>query len=95
MVCSCVLISDFVQYIAIGQWESACRSVSDFRALKYLKWSMKHAFFADMGGFVLETRDGVSWSLDANQLRYLIVEGWIKDPMIAGQIILDKDFIND
>ena len=56
---------------------------------------MKHAFFADMGGFILETRDGVSWPLDAKELWYLIEEDWIKEPMISSQILLDKSIIDD
>jgi len=91
----CILIPDFLQYLAIGQWESACQSVDEFSNSGFARWSMKHAFFADMGGFILTTNDGLSWPLDAKQLHYLIIEGWIKEPMISSQIMLDKNVIDD
>jgi hypothetical protein len=91
---ACVMVPDFIQYNSLGQWESARRSVKDF-SKKYPQWSMKHAFFADMGGFVLKTRDGLSWPLDARELWYLIEENWIKEPMISNQILLERKFIND
>ncbi|XMA09760.1 hypothetical protein WAI453_002551 [Rhynchosporium graminicola] len=47
---------EFVLSFAIGQWASANRSVKDFDDPR---WTMRHAFFADMGGFVLQPRESV------------------------------------
>ncbi|PQE23431.1 Major facilitator superfamily domain general substrate transporter protein [Rutstroemia sp. NJR-2017a BBW] len=48
-----------------------------------------------MGGFVIRIRDGVTWPLDANEILYLIDEGWIKEPVISTQLVLDKGDIDD
>ena len=40
-------------------------------------WTMKEAFFADMGGFVLLTRDHRPFPLDAQQLYYLFSKGYL------------------
>ena len=42
---------------------------------------MKHAFYADMGGFHLETPDAGTFPVDANQLHYLISKGYVDYPI--------------
>ena len=91
----CLLIPDLVSYLALGQYESARKSVKAFRRSGYDEWSMKHAFFADMGGFWLTTADDVSWPLDATQLHYLIAEGWLNRQTVVKQVMLGKDVIED
>ena len=56
---------------------------------------MKHAFFADMGGFILETGDEVSIPLTAKQLHYLVVEGYISEARVTTEVISDKNVIED
>ena len=49
-------------------------------------------------GFVLRTRDRATWPFDANQLYYLIEQGWIKDPILSSdsyQITLKESEIDD
>lgn len=48
-----------------------------------------------MGVFVVRTSDGVTWPLDANQLYYLIDQGWIKESVVSAQIILKRGDIDD
>lgn len=60
----CFIGPEFIIQIAMAQWESARRSVGDFHAAGFTQWSMRHAFFADMGGFVLQTRDWVPFPID-------------------------------
>ena len=91
----CCLGPEFLLFLAIGQWQSAKRSFEDFRHLGYSQWTMKHAFLADMGGFVLETEDKVSMPLTVKQLHYLIVEGYICDDRVTTEVILDKTIIDD
>jgi hypothetical protein len=91
----CILGPDFLLVLVIGQWESARKSCRKFKQGGISGWSMKHAFYADMGGFLVRTRDGLAWPLDANELFYLIDEEWIKEPMISSQIIIDKSDIDD
>ena len=77
---------EFTFQTAIGQWCSACRSVTQFRRSGYAGWSMRHAFLADMGGFVLQprisklgtaTEDWTPFPLDAEQLHYLVANNYI------------------
>ncbi|KAI9651523.1 MAG: hypothetical protein M1829_002701 [Trizodia sp. TS-e1964] len=41
----------------MGQYLSAHQSFRDFAAVGIRDWSLQHAFFADMGGFILQTSD--------------------------------------
>ena len=91
----CLLGPEFLVILAIGQWESARRSRADFRAIKYPQWSMKHAFFADMGGYLLKTKDHKPYPLNAKQLHYLITEGYISEDMVKKHVMLEKEVIDD
>lgn len=50
---------------------------------------MRHAFFADMGGFLLITPDGQPQSLNADLLLLLIEKNYVQYPDY------DKAFIDD
>jgi hypothetical protein len=52
---------------------------------------MTHAFFADMGGFVLQTPGWKSFPLDAEQLHYVVSRGYLAYPEIDKAAIDDKD----
>jgi hypothetical protein len=55
-------------------------------------WTLTHAFFADMGGFVLEASDLKSpLPLDAEQVFYLVKEKYINYPTIPKEEIDDKN----
>ncbi|KAE9376095.1 hypothetical protein N431DRAFT_371135 [Stipitochalara longipes BDJ] len=78
--------------IALGQRTSARRSVKKFQNLDGIcpTWTLTHAFFADMGGFVLEAADlAYPIPLDAEQIHYLVKNRYIDYPA------LDKDEIED
>lgn len=86
MACLTFIGPEFTFQLAIGQWCSACRSVEKFRSSGYDDWTMRHAFFADMGGFALQPQlsasdssvvDWVPFPLDAQQLHYLVVNNYI------------------
>ncbi|MCJ1254010.1 hypothetical protein MMC24_001824 [Lignoscripta atroalba] len=85
---------EFIFQIALGQWISARHSVKDFHASGYTQWTMRHAFLADMGGFVLHTRDWTPFPIDAKQLHYLMTEGYIKFPTLDQRIIADKNKVD-
>jgi hypothetical protein len=95
LVFLCVLGPDFLLLLAVGQFESARKSCEQFKSLHLSGWSMRHAFYADMGGFVVRTSDGVSWPLDANQLFHLIQQGTIQEAVLSSQILLKKSDITD
>jgi hypothetical protein len=52
---------------------------------------MKHAFFADMGGFILRSPDEVDFPLDAAQLFYLLSKGYIQYPAVTKEEIEDRN----
>ncbi|KAL8727496.1 MAG: hypothetical protein Q9166_006020 [cf. Caloplaca sp. 2 TL-2023] len=54
------------------------------------KWNMKMAFFADMGGFRLRTKEQESFPIDARQLYYLISRGYIKQRFFKPRMLDDK-----
>lgn len=94
---------EFIFQIALGQWVSARQSVREFEPWilarnasrgpnePEYKWTMEHAFFADMGGFVLHTTDNASFPIDAKQLHYLVTEGHLKFPKLDERMIADRN----
>jgi hypothetical protein len=84
---------EFIFQIALSQWESARQSVADFKALG-IEWTMTHAFYADMGGFVLKAKDSVPFPINAKQLHYLVLKGYVKPPKIDEQLIADKNKVD-
>jgi hypothetical protein len=57
-----VMGPEYLLIFALGEWQSARASVARFKQLRQDdKWTLKHAFFADMGGFVLRTSDDFSF----------------------------------
>lgn len=49
-----ILGPEIVLTYAAGQWSRARHSVDAFHASGFKQWTMRLAFFADMGGFVLQ-----------------------------------------
>ena len=57
-------------------------------------WTMKDAFFADIGGFVLHTRDQTPFPIDAKQLYYLVSKQYLQLPIIDHRVIADKNKVD-
>ncbi|KAI4146563.1 MAG: hypothetical protein L6R39_003414 [Caloplaca ligustica] len=57
-------------------------------------WTMEMAFFADMGGFRLRTRNQDSFPLDAQQLYHLVEQGYVTQPLFRPQLIDDKNKVD-
>jgi hypothetical protein len=74
---------EFVFQLALGQLVSAHGSVDDFKRSGYEKWSMTHAFLADMGGFVLHAGDFPDFPLNAKQVHYLVTHGYVPYSAVA------------
>ena len=51
---------------------------------------MIHAFFADMGGFLLESPGSELFPIDAEQLFQLVKAGYISYPNLEAEDIKDK-----
>ena len=80
--------------VAFEQWESARQCVEDFSKTwkkGYEKWTLRHAFFADMGGFLLQAPDFPAFPVDGQQLLYLIEKKYIPYPKVDSETIWDKN----
>ena len=86
-----VLGPEFILQLALGQWISARRSQQQFHASGFTSWSMNHAFFADMGGFVLQPPDWIPFPVNAKQLHYLVDKGYVPYPAITRAEIKDRN----
>ena len=81
---------EFVLVATAGQWVAAKRSVKEFRGAGYEAWTMKHAFFADMGGIEVNPPDFVPFRVNAKQLHYLVTKGHLPYPNILLKEVWDK-----
>jgi hypothetical protein len=89
-----LIFPEVTSAVAIEQYESASQSVKDFALLQHPshpEWTMRHAFFADMGGFVLQSPDFPPFPVDSQQMLYLVREGYISFPDVDKQTIQDKN----
>lgn len=82
---------EFIFHTALGQYTAAKRSVEDFADIGHFGWTLRHGFFADMGGFVLDPPDFVPFPVNVNQLHYLVAHGYID----YATIYLSLNDIND
>jgi hypothetical protein len=91
LACLGMLGPEFLFALALGQWQSAHRSLKRFHASGFSEWTIRHAFFADMGGFVLKSPGFPNFPLDAEQLHYLISNGYVKYPNVEKGTIDEKN----
>lgn len=85
-----VLAPEIVLSYAAGQWSRARHSVRDFHDAGHAQWTMRMAFFADMGGFILQAEGCEPFPLNAKQLHWLIVNEHIDYPVTNVDEIWDK-----
>jgi hypothetical protein len=64
---------------------------SNLSSIKASPWSMRHAFFADMGGVLLHCPDFPPFPINAYQLNNLIAKGHVAYPEISQKEIWDKN----
>ncbi|KIW27892.1 uncharacterized protein PV07_07590 [Cladophialophora immunda] len=81
---------ELVLSVAIGQYASAQRSVKRFRHLGHPQWTLRNAFFADMGGILLQPKDSTPFSVNSRQLAYLVQNKYLEYPSITAEEIWDK-----
>lgn len=64
-----IIAPEIVLTYAAGQWSRARQSVQAFHESGHQEWTMRSAFFADMGGFVIHGKleqGDISFPLNAN-----------------------------
>lgn len=95
LTCLCFLGPEFTLQSAIGQFASARASKKEFQKAGITPWSLRHGFYADMGGFVLHTNDDFeAFPVDAKQLCFLITHEFVENPKITDEAIKDKDKVD-
>ena len=91
----CSLGPEFLLALAVGQWQSARRSTKDFHGEEFTGWTMKHAFYADMGGFHLKLSDIDQFPLDSAKIIWLFRQGYLSRERLESEILLPKREIED
>ncbi|KAL9101280.1 MAG: hypothetical protein Q9163_003452 [Psora crenata] len=81
---------EFIVAFATGQKVEARRSVEMWKRAGYHGWSMRHGFYASMGGFMLQPRDSKPFPVNSKQLHYLVTRGYIPYPSITEAEVWDK-----
>lgn len=85
-----IMAPELVVGFATGQKVDAAHSVERWKRSGYPGWSMRHGFYANMGGFVLQPHDSKPFPVNAKQLHYLVTRGYTPFPSITGKEIWDK-----
>ncbi|KAI4191756.1 MAG: hypothetical protein LQ348_003435 [Seirophora lacunosa] len=90
-----IMAPEFVLAFATGQKVEATRSVEDFKPLALPgqgrpKWTIRHGFYANMGGFVLRPRESAAFPINSKQLLWLIKRGYVDYPKLSAKEVWDK-----
>ncbi|KAI8297009.1 hypothetical protein K4K61_000375 [Colletotrichum sp. SAR11_59] len=87
---------EYLLMFAMGEWQSAQASVARFKALRGDDlWTLRHGFFANMGGFALKTSDDTCFFLDAAQIAWLLEREAISRARFDERFLLDAQAIED
>ena len=81
---------ELVLAFATGQKSEAKRSVEMWRRNGYTDWTVRHGFFANMGGLELQPLDSPTFPVNAKQLHYLVTRNYIDYPHLDTRDMLDK-----
>ncbi|KUJ07719.1 uncharacterized protein LY89DRAFT_691455 [Mollisia scopiformis] len=73
------------------QWLSAYQSVRIFRGMGYNGWTIRHGFYADMGGIKVAPPDAEPFPVDSHQLSFLVKNNYIPMPQISSDDITAVD----
>lgn len=73
-------VPELPMIIATGQRQEARRSVHYWQSSGYLKWTLRHGFYANMGGIILRPRDSEPFPINSRQLHYLVTRGYLPYP---------------
>ena len=89
-----ILGPEFVVALAAGQRSNAKRALRSMRTMGYSEWTLRHSYYANMGGFVLQPRDSAPFPIHGLHLIYLLEEGYVNLPEITSEEISDKSKAN-
>ena len=86
-----IFFPEVVTSMAAEQWESANQSVQEFKRLGFPQWTMRHAFFADMGGFILQSPDMAQFPIDGEQIAYLVEHKYLQYPEVDETTLSERN----
>jgi squalene monooxygenase len=85
-----VCAPELLTLFAIMQWNAANISVAEMKVLGEEDWTVVHAFYANGGGFILNTPDCPPFPINAKSIHHLRFTGWIKPLEITRENIWDR-----
>ena len=85
-----IMAPEFVVAFATGQKAEARRSKDLWRAAGHPSWTMRHGFYANMGGFILQPKDSQPFPVNSKQIKYLVDCNYIPFPSITEKEVWDK-----
>ena len=85
-----IMAPELVVGFATGQKVEAARSIVMWKRSGYDGWTMRHGYYANMGGFVLQPRDSKPFPINAKQLHYLVTRNYTPYPSTTAKEIWDK-----
>ena len=91
--CEALAGPEFIFHTALSQYLAAKTSVDKFTNSGFHGWTVRHGFYAGMGGFVLHAPDFVPFPLTVDQVYYLVLHGFVdfQSVLIANSEIEDKN----
>jgi len=85
-----VTAPEMLTLFAVMQWNAANISVKEMHSINIESWTKVHAFYANAGGFVLETPDFPKFPINATSIHYLCSKKRIDPPTITKDSIWDR-----
>lgn len=85
-----IMAPELVVGFAAGQKVEARRSVELWKSSGFPQWTIRHGFYANMGGFILQSKDFKSYPVNAKQLHYLVTRDYTPYPSITAKEVWDK-----
>ena len=85
-----VTAPEMLTLFAVMQWNAANLSVKEMRSIGVESWSKIHAFYANAGGFILETPGFPRFPINATSVYYLCSVKRIEPPSITEENIWDR-----
>lgn len=72
-----IVFPELLLFSAFAQNSAARSSVERFEKLGFKTWTLRHAFYANMGGIMLEAPGYQAFPLNASQLCYLVEDKYV------------------
>ena len=85
-----IFLPEFTLAFAGGQRANARRTTDALHGMGYPRWTTRHSFYANMGGFILQPRDSIPFPIHGIHLVWLVKEGYLEVPEITEEEISDK-----